>query len=51
MASRCYYDILTNNVLPLSYRRSNIVAGVGITYYGAIRDVLPWSTYISECHV
>ena len=45
------YGIPTNNVLPLSYRRSNIVA----SRYYVLRcykgRVTVWSSYVSECHV
>ena len=51
MASKCYYDILTNNVLPLSYRRSNTVASRYYVLRYSKKRVTVWSTYVSECHV
>ena len=51
MASKCYYDILTNNVLPLSYRRNNTVASRYYVLRYSKKRVTVWSTYVSECHV
>ena len=48
MASKCYYDILTNNVLPLSYRRSNTVASRYYVLRYSKKRVTVWSTYVSE---
>ena len=50
MASK-RYGILTNNVLPLSYRRGNIVASRYYVLRCYKRRVTVWSTYVSECHV
>ena len=51
MASKCYYDILTNNILPLSNRRSSAVASRYYVLRYSKKRVTVWSTYVSECHV
>ena len=43
--------ILTNNVLPLSYRRSNIVASRYYVLLYSKRRLTVCSTYVNECHV
>ena len=50
IASKCY-GILPNNVLPLCYRRSNMVASRYYVLRFSKRRVTLWYTYVSECHV
>ena len=45
------YGIPTNNILPLSYRRSNIVASRYYVLRYSKKRVTVWSTYVSECRV
>ena len=42
--SKCYYDILTNNVLPLSYSWSNTLASRYYVLRYSKKRVTVWST-------